>query len=272
MTDKSLTIEVDGESFHLGYSRISSYLSCPKKYKYSYIDRIPYTAGEPIRKGQAYHSVVEELLKAKQQGKEVSIERTLKYAKACAEYEQLTEWGIKGVIQAAEFYYHKLYPIHVPLEIESDFTIVRGGVKLTGRIDLVDASGFVIDHKFSYDIWSQDRAKQGVQPMIYQWAAHDVLEKRIPKFKYKGFCYNIIRVYPSAMIQELAIPVCNSNISDWWEEQVADIANAIRKGVFLANPKIEECKWCSYKDRCKPPTYRLKEQKHTDALPDGDFD
>ena len=257
---KEVGITIPGQKeFHMGYSRISSFFECPRRYKFSYVDKIKVQWGSPIRKGQAYHAVVETLLQKKKEGIHVKRSSMVDFTQQCGEFEELSEWDIKGLHPATQFYYDNYLELHKPLEIEVDFVVYRGGVKLTGRIDLVDESGWIIDHKCSYDIWAKERAQYGIQPMIYQWAALDQLEKQIPGFKFKGFAYNIIRVFPTPVMQELSIKKIKQEDSDWYEEQLGELAKLIKVQAFPGNAKHENCDRCSYKEVCQPVKYRLKE-------------
>jgi CRISPR/Cas system-associated exonuclease Cas4 (RecB family) len=251
-------LTVDGQEFHLGYSRIAKYMDCPKQYKFSYVDKIPYKPGAAMARGTAYHNTLEALLNFKIHNERLAnLPAALKAAHHYASAERLSASEIERVQHAVEFYWHNVYELHLPMEVEFPFEIVRGGVKLTGRIDLVETNGVITDHKFSYDTWAEGRAKYGVQPMIYQWAGIDILEKKHPEWQYTGFAYNIIRTYPTPVVQIIHIPRLSQDESDWYEEQVYEIGKSIRAGVFNARPGDQACKWCSYKDLCKPTIYNL---------------
>ncbi len=248
------------EGFHLGYSRISKYQECPRQYYYSYVEKIPYKASTAIRRGQAYHGVVEELLKFKMEheGKLLDPMKADKLAVKMGKKEELTDSEIYRVIDAVRFYYSELYPKHRPIAVEEPFEMVRGGVPFTGRIDLIDAEGWVIDHKFSYDTWSEQRSRFGCQPIVYQWAALDAYEKKFPDWKFKGFQYNIIRLYPSPKIQRITVPYMGQDKSDWWENEVAIIAKGILTEHFPSTPGEKKCQWCSYKKLCNPVIYDIE--------------
>ena len=255
--DPGVLMTVNGHDFHLGYSRIASYLQCPKMFRYTYIDKVEYKSGTAARKGTAYHNTLETILRYKiDEGQLLDWARTEKVATRESKDQKLTPSDTKKVIQAAKFYFDNQYAVHDPIAIEEMFEIERGGVKLTGRIDLIERSGKITDHKFSHDLWPEERAKGGVQPMIYQWAGIDAIE---PKFgvEYTGFAYNIIRVWPTEIIQTIDIPKVGQHESDWWEEQVAAIANAVRAGNFYATPSEKTCKWCSHAKLCQPAKYSV---------------
>lgn len=255
----------DGTSMHLGYSRLSKYFQCPAQYKYTYVDDIKTGGSLPMRRGNAYHAAVETLLQWKMdQGRMLELDRAEKLAIRCAKAEDLTTSEIYRVIDAVRFYHQEMYHKHQPIAVEKKFEIVRGGVKLTGRIDLIEPCK-ITDHKFSYDTWADSRARYGCQPIIYQWAGIDVYEKEFPGWSYETFSYNIIRLYPHPVIQVINIDRLDDRASEWWEEQLYQAALAIRRGYFPAIPSDSACARCEHKKICDPVIYRLR--KETVGLP-----
>jgi len=212
-----------------------------------------------MRRGQAYHAALDFLLKYKMdKGELLSLERAERAAIRVAKAENLTDSEVYRVIDAVRFYYSEMYPKHLPIAVEQDFTIHRGGVKLTGRIDLVQVDGRVIDHKFSYDKWAEPRAKYGSQPIIYQWAGLDYLSKKFKNWQYTGFAYQIIRLFPTPLIQEIDIDPIPQWESDWYEEQIAQIAACVQAGLFPAKPADKECTLCSHKELCQPAIWNIR--------------
>lgn len=250
----------DGSEFHVGYSRISKFAECPKQFKYSYVDKLRRKAGLPLLRGQAYHGSVETMLQWKIDHPEepYTIERAERLAIRMARKEELTDAEIYKIIDAVRYYYITLYHLHDPMLVECDFSVARGGVTITGRIDLVENGGAIVDHKFSYDTWAISRAKYGCQPIIYQWAAMDQLQKQYPNWRYTHFEYNIIKLYPHPKIQCIKIPALTQDQSDWWEDQIHEYAKTIRRGYFPAKPADKACTFCDFKDLCKPAIYMPK--------------
>lgn len=215
-----------------------------------------------MRRGQAYHSALEFLLQWKidHEGELFPLERAEKLAIRCAKKENLTDAEIYRVIDAVRFYHGDMYLKHNPLCVEEAFDFVQGGVKLTGRIDLVqEIKGklWVIDHKFSYDKWAEPRAKYGCQPIIYQWASIDSLCERYG-MEFGGFAYNILRLFPSPLIQVIEIDKVPEWESNWWEEQIQQTASAIQAGFFPAKPGDKQCGWCDHKELCQPAIYKVR--------------
>lgn len=267
---------VDGHDFHLGYSRVAKYLGCPKSYKFTYVDGIRSEGKTPQRRGNAYHDSLEQMLQYKlDTGQMCSLPRAMILAEFCAHKWKLPPSEV-GKVQEAVAFYHSgnspdssisKYAQHQPVCVEDSFEIVRGGVKLTGRLDLFERDGFITDHKFSADVWAEGRARYGCQPMIYQWAGDDYMS---PKYgvPYAGFRYNIIRTWPSTIIQTIQIDRLSQDHSDWWEEQIACIATGIRNGIFPANSQEKECKWCDHKKICKPCIYDVNMSNIQDNIDD----
>lgn len=259
MTSKKLAFNIDNKEFHLGYSRIAKFLECPRQYKFTYIDGIRGKATTAMKRGTAYHAVLEHALQYKiDTDKLISIEVLDKLAIKFAKQEELSTTDTKSVIQASRFWYDEKYQNQDPIAVEFNFDIVIKDIKLTGRIDQIDKDGWVLDHKFSSDIWGEERSRYGPQPIVYQWAAMQQLEKLFPNFKYKGFAYQIVKLYPNPMIQTIKIPMLSLYESEWWEDQLIEIANSIKNGIFPANPKESNCKWCNHKKLCNPPIYNIK--------------
>jgi hypothetical protein len=254
-----LTVHTKEGNFHLGYSRIASFQNCPRQYKYSYMDGIRKAGSVAMRRGQAYHSVLDCLLKYKMAHNELlSLEQAEKVAIRSGKAENLSNSEIYRVIDATRFWYSEMYPKLFPAGVEQDFEINRGGVKLTGRIDDVELCGRVIDHKFSYDKWAQPRAKFGCQPIVYQWAALDYLTKKFKNWQYTGFSYHIIRLFPTPLIQEIDIDPIPQWESDWYEEQIAQIAACVQAGLFPARPADKECTLCSHTELCQPAIWNIR--------------
>lgn len=228
---------------------------------HSYVHKVPFAANAAMRRGSAYHDTLELLLRHKIDNKQrmVPREQADRWAVVSAKKYELPESEVYRVVDAVRFYHANLYELHTPIAVEESFEIVRGGVKITGRIDLVDLMQndkvVVIDHKFSYDTWAESRAKYGCQPAVYQWACKDHITPKYG-YEYGGFAYNIIRLYPSPKIQLIEIKPLTLAESDWWEEQLVQIANCMISGYFPARSTDGNCTRCSYRETvCHPVIY-----------------
>lgn len=258
-----LTITIEGKEFHLGYSRLDKFMGCPSNYKRTYVDGVRKPGGVPARRGQAYHGTLEGLLnyKINRDGDLYPWPKTEKFALKNAANEKLSDAESHRVVEAVKFYYVEHYPKHQPVSVEDSFDFTKNGIRYTGRIDLLNILEpkvlEITDHKFSYDTWADERAHYGVQPIIYQWAWEEELRHRFPNFSYGGFAYNIIRLFPTPLIQTIRIEPVNQEQSAWWEEQITTMAKIMVLGLYPAFPNAKACKWCDHKKECKPCKYKL---------------
>jgi hypothetical protein len=46
--------------------------------------------------------------------------------------------------------------------------------------------------------------------------------------------------------------------SDWYEEQIAEIAACIKAGLFPARPTEKGCTWCGHKELCQPAIWNIR--------------
>lgn len=255
------TVLVGGKPIHLGYSRVKTFQDCPKQYEFSYVHNIRGEANDNMKRGSAYHNTLEIMLEYKRRkGRLAKLGDCLDISFQFSREEQLKEANCFKVRDAVKFYHEQLYSVHKPLLVEGSFDVQRGGVSVTGRIDLIEEDGYIVDHKFSANLWTEERAAYGSQPIVYQWAALDIFEKQWPGWVYKGFKYNILRQFPFPVFQEIIIPRVSEEESMWFEEQFRAMVKAIGSGGFPANPSPNGCKWCSHKKLCNPVIYKPKIQ------------
>jgi PD-(D/E)XK nuclease superfamily len=251
------TVLVEGKPIHLGYSRVKTFQDCPKQYEFSYVKGIRGEANDNMKRGTAYHNTLEIMLEYKRKKNRLAkLGDCLDIAFQFAREEQLKEANCIKVRDAVKFYHEQLYPTHRPILVEGSFEVIRGGVPVTGRIDLIEDDGYITDHKFSANLWPEERAAYGSQPIVYQWAALDIFEKQWPGWVYKGFKYNILRQFPFPVYQEIIIPRVSEEESAWFEEQFRAMVIAIKSGGFPANPTPKGCKYCAHLKLCKPVVYK----------------
>ena len=271
--DDALELGFDGKPFHTGYSRISKYMACPRQYYYVYVaGRRHEIASTPMKRGNAYHGALEAaLLRKLDHGKAMGIPKLMEWATYHGEQQGLPDKVIEEVRGACRLWHNVLYGDMEPLFVEGSFTIVRAGVKMTGRVDAglrkvrtkggrivqCDKYGYLADHKFSFDLWTNARAKESVQPMIYQWAWEDVFSKETG-LQYSHFAYDVLKTFPYFAAERLEIGRVAVEGSMWYERNIREIAEGMCKGVYFARPSESECGRCSFKStECQPVLYRV---------------
>lgn len=268
MNGSDITLTFQGREWHTGYTRLSMYMSCPKKYKYQYVNKEEGVRGMPLKRGSAYHRVLEVALTYKKdRGKELKISKIREFANYFADDEGLDERETRNVVAACEFWHATFYPKLEPLFVEQYFSIEREGVTYTGIIDLGCLSGRTVNHKMSFDLWDKARAKNSVQAMIYQWAWEDVFAKQYD-VPYKDFAYEIVKTFPGVNGQQLVLGRVAPEGSQWYEDHLRDVAKAMCKGVYFAKPDYVGCGHCDFKALCNPVFYRVKDTKFGTFDPD----
>ncbi|MEW6558147.1 MAG: ATP-dependent DNA helicase [Elusimicrobiota bacterium] len=178
----------------LSHFQIDDYLTCPLKYKYIHILKIPVMANHTIVYGNAMHKTIQFYYKRKITKKLVTLEELLKKFEAnwqsagflSREHEeQRLETGRETI---RNFFYREQKTKIVPKYIEKKFKFNSEGNIIIGRFDRVDITkkgAIIIDFKTS-DISDKqeadERAKKSTQLAIYAlaWnALYGVLPQKV---------------------------------------------------------------------------------------------
>ncbi len=129
----------------LSHSSIDAYLTCPKRYQYSHVLRVPTAPHHSLVYGSAIHQAVQEFHRAEGQGRVLS-ERELTAAFEAA-------WSNEGFVSREHeiaqfeagraalrrFRESRLEPGTIaPAWVERDFSFSLGGDRIRGRFDRVD--------------------------------------------------------------------------------------------------------------------------------------
>ncbi len=243
----------------LSHSSISLYKTCPQKWKFRYIDKIPEAPKSFFSFGKSVHTGLEFLF---ERGKQTvpSLEEILSHYK--------TTWireGYETVAQERWFYQEGerilkgFYAKHHQdfsrvLEIELKFTIDVEGVPVMGYIDRVDLlpSGNVaiIDYKTGKP-FDKARVRQDPQLTLYQIAVQQALGKKVES----------LTLYHLNSLTPLTVPVHSAVMEKNYRTSVIETAKGITEEKFEAKPDPQgHCKWCDYAQVCPafagkiPPT------------------
>jgi DNA helicase-2/ATP-dependent DNA helicase PcrA len=239
------------EPLRLDAHGVDDYLTCPLKYRYSHLLKIPIMRHHLVIYGSALHRAVEVFFKGVLAGRGMSEEELLAvFAQAWSSEgflsrEHETQRLEQGRATLQRFYAQQQRAHERPTLIEEKFTIKFGGVMLTGRWDRVDTGpegAVMIDYKSS-NVTEQDdadkRARTSLQMQVYAlaWRA---LRGRLPtraelRFLETGF-------------------VGTASFSDKdlekTEAQLLQTAQGIRAMEFRPRPTEFACRWCAYQTIC----------------------
>jgi DNA helicase-2/ATP-dependent DNA helicase PcrA len=245
------------EIIPLSHYQIDDYLSCPLKYKYVHVNRIPLLPNQAIIYGKSLHQAVQAYFTAKKERRRFTINELLD---AFAD-----NWSPEGFIsrehearrfQAGRKALRRFYRTEkkrgrVPLFIEHEFTVVEDKIQLKGRIDLVEtgklgkgkeAGTFIVDFKSS-EVMDQkkadERVKDSLQLDIYA-IAWQRLYGKLPDTLELFFL-------DSGLVGSVK-PTEKDSAKAW--ERIRKVADGIRRGDYRATPDKRKCGYCAYNEIC----------------------
>jgi DNA helicase-2/ATP-dependent DNA helicase PcrA len=169
----------EGGSLTLSFFRVDDYLTCPLKYKYRQVMRIPVLPHHNLVFGRVLHNTIHFFLKHRMSGRTISEEELIK--------EYLEHWINEGFLsreheemrkkdgeKALRLFYHRQESSgRNPLYLEKEFRWQHNHVKFTGRwdrIDLLNKGGVIIDYKATGvkdQKEANKRAKESLQMDLY---------------------------------------------------------------------------------------------------------
>ncbi len=246
--------KIKPQSMVYSVSQLKTYKSCPKKYMYSYIYKIPSLPKHFFDFGISVHSVLEKIVvdlneKTYEQVFPVAI-KLFKSGWVSKGYEsvlQEKEYFEKGIDLISKFI-KKEHAINmknkkVIVGLEKTFNINFMGKKIYGIIDRIekeDNSYVIVDYKTSGTMMSNVDIKQDIQLFVYANAVKE-----------------LFGVYPKKLI--LWYVLFDVMIEVEWKDidhekigiQISEIINDIEQERFSAKPSKFNCDFCDYKSICK---------------------
>ena len=236
----------------LSYYQVNDYLTCPTKYRYAHVVRIPTPVTHPLVYGKALHAAVQAFHRRQMAGVSMSLEELER------SFEQ--NWESEGFLTRAHeearlgagrealrrFWLAQQDDPAKPASVEEEFSFPLGRDRVRGRYDRVDRdeSGRVTitDYKSSDvrdPVTANRRARESLQLSIYA-LAYEAANGRPP--------------------DELALHFLESGLVGRSEagerrlerakEKIVATAEGIRAGAFAATPGPTQCGYCPYRDIC----------------------
>jgi len=230
--------------FKISYSRISTYLFCPHKYKLIYIDNQYIPINADITFGQIIHKTLERYHSGC--GKDIS--------KLMECYDEC--WENKGFLspqQCFEYYrrgsgmlenYFKSFSVSDTkiLYTEKSFEANIGKYRFVGIIDRIDECSDgkkeIMDYKTHAKVWEQERVDKDLQLTLYAYA-----------------CKNIFGFNPD----KISVYFLSNNTKMYTKRSAKEIENGINLALDTAEKITSEnfeadtlkCGNCDFKLKCK---------------------
>ena len=253
-SDDSLPAETEipaDELLNLSHRKIDDYLSCPLKYKYIHVLKVPVLPNHALIYGRAIHEAVGEYGRHKMSGKKISLEEVIKVFESnwssigflTREHEE--ERLRVGRESLKRFYEEQEASDHKPARVEEQFSYMLGNNRLTGRwdrVDIRDGDVYVIDYKSSA-IDTQDKAnkrtKESLQMVNYA-LAYEKSAGKLPKYVELHFLDTGL--------------VGRSQIADKdtikFKAKLNDVSKGIRARDYTPKPGYMTCNLCSFSKVC----------------------
>ena len=240
-----------GKAVSLSYYQIDDYLTCPLKYKFVNILRVPIMEHHTVIYGRAMHDAVSRYFQYRLSGRQLSLAELLAMFKDnfdpqgfldAKHQEERLKVGQTALVR----FFNDQSTKNAKLKfIEKDFNFRIGDIKIAGRFDRVDEdeSGIsIIDFKTS-DIKAQKdadkRIKDNKQLVLYALAFKAIFGELPAKIE--------LSFLESGL--KASRPVKESEFAEIIEE-IEKVAAGIRRGEFRATPDYNNCNYCAYSQIC----------------------
>ena len=243
-------IAKDG-TLSLSFYHIDDYLTCPLKYKYVHILRVPLLPNHQIIYGQALHQAVQTYDLARLNKQSFSQSDLLASLKDNWSSEgfisrEHEEQRFKAAQASLKRFYKKEQKSNRQIKhVEESFSIRKEDLIIRGRWDRVDEQDgniYIVDFKSS-EVKDQKKAdkkaKESLQLAIYAWSWL-AKEKKLP--------YRVeLNFLESGLVGSVQKDV--KEIDKAWG-MIRSVADGLKNNIFTAKPNSVKCSYCAYKEIC----------------------
>ncbi len=233
----------------LSHSSISLYRSCPQKWKFRYVDKVPEKPKSFFSFGKSVHTGLEFLFE-NVKGPLPTLEEVLAHYKEkwiSEGYETAPQekWFFQEGERILKGFYAKNQASPASIfEIEYKFNVLIEGVPVTGYIDRIDTTPkgalALIDYKTG-KAFDKARVRSDSQLTMYQIAVQEVFQKPVES----------VTLYHLNSLTPLTVPAHSKTMEDNLRETVKTVGEGISAEKF--DPKPDErgvCQWCDYMQIC----------------------
>ena len=241
----------DSEELLISHKQVDDYQTCPLKYRYVHLLRVPILRHHTVVYGSTIHAVVEFYLKRRVEGNYTSLEDLL------AEYDRkwlnqgFLTWEHQEARKAAgrealtRFWHQEETEGLRPTWVEKDFAFSVGNNRVRGRFDRVDEDllgAVIVDYKTSEVTRQKDadrRVAESLQLKMYSLAWRE-MTGRLPQRVELRFIETHVTGRREPTEADL----------DDARKAVQEAAAGIRGRRFDATPSRQACRYCAYSQIC----------------------
>ena len=241
----------------LSYYQIDDYLTCPLKYKYVNILRVPIMEHHTVIYGRAMHEAVSQYLLHKLNGSKFTLDELLDCFEVnfdpqgfldVAHQEERFRIGREALVR---FYKDEEKRTSATKFIEKDFSFVIGDNKINGRFDRIDMEGegaVIMDFKTSEIKTQKDadkRVKENKQLALYGLAYQHI--------------FGVLPIAVELYFLESGIigrhELTENDLEDV-KEDILLVSSGIRQQEYPARPEYKACTYCAYNQICPQAVIR----------------
>ena len=232
----------------LSFSRIDTYRTCPRMFRYRYIDRLPGQPAPALSFGTAIHEALERFYDRKlpEEPTEDELVGFLFEAWDSSGFRDVdraeqTRWYRQGQDVLRRYHRRVTGSYRLPVATEAWFELPFETAVVVGSIDRVDDHDGVlrvVDYKTNKRVKDRDRVKHSLQLSIYALA-----------------CKHLYGELPGSVAldfvvagREIEVPVADLDL-DAARTAVAETADAVRAASYEPTP-MRLCDWCDFRPVC----------------------
>ena len=256
---------------HLSYSSISSYLMCPRSWRYHYLEQVQTPTSPALVFRSAFHETVEEhVMTAFASERRPIVTRWQRHwsAQLGRNAENGIDWGRDSeesmaalgekmlsspdTIELVDALQPLVVEDQVQIERRVELTVPGVPIPIIGYIDLIERDHIPADFKTSGRSWSQRQADEEMQPCFYLAALNQAgfdLGWNSKAFLFRHYVFVKTKT-PKVQIWESAR---TPRDLFWLFGLISDVWRGIEREVFPPNPGTWKCspKYCEYWGICR---------------------
>ncbi len=242
---------------NLSYYQIDDYLTCPLKYKYVNILRVPIMEHHTVIYGRAMHEAVSRYFQASFSDKAMDLGGLIEVFRLSFDPQGFLDEKHQrerlrvGEAALAKFYKDEQLRVNKPIFIEKDFSFIIDNNRINGRFDLIEKDGdsvFIMDFKTSEIKYQKDadkRVKDSLQLKLYALAYKAIFNELPAGVKLYFLESGIVGV----------LKISEKHLEEA-KEKITEVSRGIRGHIFSANPTYMACSYCAYNQICPSAVLR----------------
>jgi DNA helicase-2/ATP-dependent DNA helicase PcrA len=240
-----------GTPLELSHRQVDDYQTCPLKYRYIHVLRVPIRRHHAVVYGEALHRVVEHYLRRRAAGLYTPLAELLETFEREWRNEGFLTWAHEAARKEAgraalvRFWHEEEAGGTRPTHVEREFGFVLGPDRVRGRwdrVDETDGEAVIVDYKSS-DVrdpaQADRRAAESLQLKLYALGWREMVGRLPARVE--------LRFLESGVVGR-HVPT---------EEDTAEAAEAVRAAAagirarrFAATPSRQACRACAYNQIC----------------------